>query len=131
MEGLILPSRAFFPTRKRSELVNPKRFRGYAKHLKCGEPAFWFTRFGRAWFEMNMSEIWFEDGQIKWSGKPVEEYRCPSCRVFLRGNDLRLIKIVHEDEAEAIHKAEHEKVPVGEICDLCGERRQATELKVQ
>lgn len=119
--SLILPPNF---RRKRSGQIKPERFRGYAKHIPCSGTAFWFTKFGKAWFDYDISEVWFEDGQIKLKDKPVENYRCAACGDKLRGEDLRLIKIIHEDEAEAIHTREHYKVKVGEICELCGDRRK-------
>lgn len=111
--------------KRRSEKVDPKRFRGYGKHTtpKCGAEAFWFTRFGKAWFDMDSSEVYFEDGQIKLVNHPIEDYRCPNCGDRLRGETLRLVKIIQEDEAESIHRREHAKVAIGDVCELCGERK--------
>lgn len=111
--------------RKRSGHIDPTRFRGYARHIPCGGEAFWFTRFGKAWFDLEFSEVCFEDGQIKFKNKPIEEYVCPHCRKNLAGADLRLVKIVQDDEADSIHSVEHAKVPYGEICELCGKRKNA------
>lgn len=123
MLDLVLPSRY---QRRRSAKVRPDRFRGFAKHIPCGGAAFWFTRFGKAWFDLNSSEIFFEDGQIKLLNRPIEEYRCPHCRQSLEGKALRLIKIIQDDEADAIHAQAHRKVPVGQVCSLCGDRKKGS-----
>lgn len=120
MGGLILPT-GF--RKRRSNEIDPKRFRGYAKHLKCGGEAFWFTKFGKAWFDLEYSEVYFEDGQIKIKTRPIEDYRCPKCGEALAGKDLRLVKIIQSDEADSIHRDAHNAKRVGELCELCGERR--------
>lgn len=120
MSGLILPANY----RKKRD-VDATKFRGYARHIPCGGEAFWFTKFGKAWFELAYSEVWFEDGQLKLKDKPVEDYRCPHCRKFLKGPDLRLVKIIQNDEAETIHDEAHNAKRIGEMCELCGERRRA------
>lgn len=124
MGGLILPSGY-----KKKREVDPTRFRGYAKHLPCGGEAFWFTRFGKAWFDLEFSEVYFEDGQIKFKHKPIEDYTCPHCRKNLEGKDLRLVKIIQNDEAESLHAIEHAKKQIGELCELCGERRRKGDLE--
>ena len=120
MNDLILPS-----TYKRKREIDPKKFRGYARHLPCGGEAFWFTRFGKAWFDLTFSEVHFEDGQIKIKGRTIEEYKCPHCHRNLEGKELRLVKLIQEDEAETLHNEEHRKKPIGELCEFCGERRGA------
>lgn len=112
------------PSRYRSRTLDPTRFRGYARHIPCGGEAFWFTRFGKAWFEMTATEIYFEDGQIKIVNRPIEEYRCSSCGSHLAGRDLKLVKIIQDDEARDLHRAEHTKTTVGNVCDICGKRKQ-------
>lgn len=124
MKGLYLPSGY-----KRKREVDPTRFRGYAKHIPCGGEAFWFTKFGKAWFDLAFSEVYFEDGQIKWQNKAIEEYKCPHCRRNLDGKDLRLVKIIQNDEAETLHDMEHRKKQIGELCEFCGERRKPNDLE--
>lgn len=119
MGGMVLP---YGYKRKRD--IDPRKFRGYAKHIPCGGEAFWFTRFGQAWFDLKFSEVYFEDGQIKMKNKAIEEYTCPHCRKNLYGKDLRLVKIIQNDEAEMIHAQAHNAKKPGEICELCGERKR-------
>lgn len=118
MSHLILPSRY------RSRQIEPERYRGYARHTKCGQEAFWFTRFGKAWFDLNAGEVFFEDGQVKLLGRPIELYKCGKCGERLDGKDLKLIKIIQKDEAENMHIAEHMKTLVGAICEICGKRKE-------
>lgn len=121
MGGIILPA-GYKP--RRSATLDATKFRGYARHLPCNGEAFWFTRFGKAWFDLELSEVLFEDGQVKIKGRPIEEYRCPHCRRSLEGKDLRLVKIMQEDEADELHRVEHNKKHQGQICEFCGERKQ-------
>lgn len=117
MSDLILPARY------RSRKVRPERFRGYARH-KCGGEAFWFTRFGKAWFDLDISEVWFEDGQVKMRNVPIEKYRCCACGGHMNGADLKLVKIIQKDEAESMHMAEHMKTPMGVVCEICGKKKE-------
>lgn len=120
--SLILPPH--YSRSKEVEKEIARQSRGYARHIPCGGVAFYFKRFGKAWFDYDASEILFKDGQIKLQNKPVEDYKCSDCGKTLQGDALKLIKIVREDEADALHAQEHRKVPVGVICELCGERRK-------
>lgn len=117
MSDLILPS-----DYKKKRDIDFSRFRGYVRHKSCNGEAFWFTCYGKTFLEMDWSEIWFEDGQIKLKGKQIEEYKCPHCRKMLEGKDLITVRIQTEKEADRLHMTEHRKVPRGTLCPFCGER---------
>ena len=117
MSDLILPS----SYKKRRE-IDFSKFRGYVRHKPCNGEAFWFTCFGKTFLDMDWSEVWFENGQIKLKGKPVEDYKCPHCRKVLDGKDLVNVRIQNEEDANRLHQIEHKKVPHGTLCPFCGER---------
>ena len=119
MSDLILPQ----GYKKRRE-VDFSRFRGYVRHKPCNGEAFWFTSFGKSFLDMDWSEVWFEDGQIKLKGKIVEDYKCPHCRKMLEGKDLINVRIQREEDADRLHALEHRQVPRGTLCPFCGERNE-------
>jgi len=121
MSDLILPS----GYKKRRE-IDFSRFRGYVRHKPCNGEAFWFTCWGKSFLDMDWSEVWFEDGQLKMKGKIVEDYKCPHCRKMLEGSDLINVRIQTEEDADRLHRIEHKKVPRGTLCPFCGEKNLGT-----
>lgn len=113
--NLTLP-RSYRP--KRSETIRPERFRGYARCVKCNGEAFWFKRFAKAFFDLSASDIWFEDGQICFP-RQIQKNHCPHCRANLNPGSFKVVKIIQEDEADAIHAQSHADTPYGQICPIC------------
>lgn len=123
MSDLILPQ----GYRKRRE-IDFSRFRGYVRHKPCNGEAFWFTCFGKSFLNMDWSEVWFEDGQIKLKNKLVEDYKCPHCRSGLEGKDLVMVRLQNEKDADKLHEVEHRNTKIGELCEFCGVRRTPRDL---
>lgn len=126
MSDLILPS-GF----KKKRDIDFSRFRGYVRHKPCNGEAFWFTCFGKSFLDMDWSEVWFENGQLKQKGRMVEDYKCPHCRRNLEGKDLLMVRIQSEKDAARLHALEHNKKRVGELCEFCGERRKSVALETR
>jgi len=120
MSDLILPKGY-----RKSRDIDFSRFRGYVRHKPCNGEAFWFTCYGKTFLDMDWSEVWFEDGQIKLKGKMVEDYKCPHCRKTLDGKELVNVRIQSQEDADRLHALEHRKVPHGTLCPFCGERNLA------
>lgn len=119
MSGLILPQ-GF----KRRRDIDFSRFKGYIRHKPCNGEAFWFTCYGKTFLDMDWSEVWFEDGQIKMKNKSIEEYKCPHCRRMLDGKDLINVRLQGEEEAEKLHESEHRQLHSGQVCEFCGKRKK-------
>lgn len=119
MSDLLLP-RGF---RKRRD-IDFSRFKGYVRHKPCNGEAFWFTCWGKTFLQMDWSEVWFEDGQIKMQNKRVEDYKCPHCRRTLEGKDLINVRLQGEKEAEQLHDAEHRSLAPNAVCVACGKRKK-------
>lgn len=117
MSGLLLPNGY-----KRRRDIDFDRFKGYVRHKPCNGEAFWFTCWGKSFLEMNWSEVWFEDGQLKMKDKMIEDFKCPHCRRMLEGKDLIMVRIQTEEDADKLHAAEHKRTPIRELCKFCGER---------
>lgn len=124
MSDLLLPQ-GF----KRRREIDFDRFKGYIRHKPCNGEAFWFTTFGKSFFDMDWSEVWFEDGQIKLKGKSVEDYKCPHCRSVLEGKDLIMVRLQGEKDADRLHAIEHNKKRHGAVCEFCGERKRLGDLE--
>lgn len=116
---------------KRKREVDFDRFRGYVRHKPCNGEAFWFTCFGKTFLDMDWSEVWFEDGQIKMKNKAVEDYKCPHCRKNLEGKDLLMVRIQDEKDFDRMHASEHNLKRIGELCEFCGERRTPIALEAR
>lgn len=117
MSELILPQ----GFRKKRE-IDFSRFKGYIRHKPCNGEAFWFTCFGKTFLDMDWSEVWFENGQVKLKNRMVEDYKCPHCRKVLEGKDLITVRLQNEKDFDRMHAMEHAKVPRGTLCEFCGER---------
>lgn len=119
MSNLILPQGY-----KKKREIDFSRFKGYIRHKPCNGEAFWFSCFGKSFLDMDWSEVWFEDGQIKVKGKMVEDYKCPHCRKMLEGPDLITVRLQGEKELERLHEAEHRTLHQGQVCVACGKRKK-------
>lgn len=115
--------------RRRSTTIRPERFSFYAKH-KCGGEAFWLTKRIHSPFEFNnlgITEVWFEDGQIKTQDNRLEDFNCPSCgsRFSYEPKQLTIVRILRESDYERLHAEAHSQVPIGDLCKSCGKVRRA------
>ena len=122
--SLILPENF---RRRRSTHVRPERFNFYARH-KCGGEAFWLTKrihSPMAFSDLGITDVWFEDGQMKMPFKRLDDFYCPSCgdRFTYGPKDLTIVRILKDADYEKLHAEVHDKVPLGEICKTCHKRK--------